>query len=121
MKTNSKKFIDISVLLCAILFVALSIYGNLSLGPKEFVRELGAAVGASAGVLPNEYNTLAQALLKKEAEVNQKETALSLREAAVLGQGSEKETKLIFVVLSVGVLLLVLILLNFYLDWRRKS
>lgn len=121
MENKRKTPINGSVIICAILFVVLSVYGNLSLGPKEFVRELGVAVGASAGVLPNEYNTLAQALLKKEAEVNQKEAALSLREAAVLRQGREKETKLIFVVLSVGALLLVLILLNFYLDWRRKS
>jgi hypothetical protein len=121
MKNKKRTFIDISVITCAILFVALSIYGNLSLGPKEFARELGAAVGASAGVLPNEYNTLAQSLLKKEAEVNQRAAALAEREAAVMRQGDEKSTKLVFVVLSVGGLLLVLILLNFYLDWRRKT
>jgi hypothetical protein len=109
-----------SILLCAVVFVVLSLYGNFTLGPKEFTRQLGAAIGASAGVLPNEYNTLAQALLKKEAEVNQKEAALSEREAAVLRQGREKDTTLVFIVLSVGVLLLFLILLNFYLDWRRN-
>lgn len=121
MENKRKTLINGSVIACAILFVALSLYGNLSLGPKEFTRQLGAAVGASAGVLPNEYNTLAQSLLKKEAEVNQREAALAEREAAVMRQGNEKDTKLVFVVLSVGVLLLILILLNFYLDWRRKT
>ncbi len=121
MKYKPKTFITGSVITCAIVFVFLISFGSISLGPKEFTRELGSAVGASAGVLPNEYNTLAQSLLKKETEVNQKEAALAEREAAVLHQGGEKDTKLIFVVLSVGVLLLVLILLNFYLDWRRKS
>lgn len=120
MKNKKKTFISGSVITCAIVFVLLVSFGSLSLGPKQFARELGAAVGASAGVLPNEYNTLAQALLKKETEVNQREAALAEREAAVLREGGEKNTKLIFVVLSVGGLLLVLILLNFYLDWRRK-
>jgi hypothetical protein len=121
MKNKKKTFIDISILACAILFIALSFYGNLSLGPKEFARELGAAVGASAGVLPNEYNTLAQSLLQKEKEVNQKEAALAEREAAVMSQGNEKNMNLVFVVLSVGILLLFLILLNFYFDWRRRK
>lgn len=121
MQNKKNTSITVSILACAILFIALSFYGNLSLGPKEFARELGAAVGASAGVLPNEYNTLAQSLLQKETEVNQKAAALAVREAAVMQQGSEKDTKLVFVVLSVGVLLLILILLNFYLDWRRRK
>lgn len=120
MKNTSRKFIDRSVLGCAILFVALSLYGNVSLGTKEFAREMGAAVGASASVPPNEYNTLAQALLKKEAEVNQKEAALAVREAEVLQQGNGKDTTLVFLVLFVGILLLILILINFYLDWKRS-
>lgn len=121
MKTKPKTFIAGSVMACSVLFVLLVSFGSISLGPKEFAREIGAAVGASAGVLPNEYNTLAQSLLKKESEVNQKEAALAVREAVAMQQGGEKDTKLVFVVLSVGISLLILILLNFYLDWRRKS
>jgi predicted PurR-regulated permease PerM len=110
-----------SIFLCAILFALLSVYGSLSFGPREFARQLGSAIGASAGVLPNEYNTLAQALLQKETEVKQKEDALAAREAEIMRQGSEKNTTLVFAVLSVGILLLFLILFNFYLDWKRKT
>jgi hypothetical protein len=108
-------------MVCAILFVALSLYGNISLGSQEFARQLGAAVGASAGVLPNEYNTLAQSLLKKEAEVTEREKAVAAQEAEILRPGATKDTMLVFTVLSVGLLLLLLILLNFYLDWKRRK
>lgn len=120
MVMKNKPSLITPVFLCAILFVLLSIYGSISLGSKEFTRQLGAAVGASAGVAANEYNTLAQALLKKEAEVNEREASLAEREAAVLAGASEKDTKLVFLILTIGILLFFLILLNFYLDWRRN-
>lgn len=114
-----KTFTTRSLILCAVLFVSLFTLGSVSLGPKEFTRQLGSAVSVSAGVAANEYNTLAQAIFEKEAEVNAREAALAEREMAVMN-GSEKDTKLVAIVLSVGFLLLVLILLNFYLDWKRK-
>lgn len=117
MKIKTKTFITI----CALSFLLLVGYGNLSLDSKEFARELGAAIGASAGVVANEYNTLAQSLREKEVQVNQKEVALARREAAVMEEVGKKDTKLVFVVLFVGLLLLFLILLNFYLDWKRRK
>ncbi|MBI2120464.1 MAG: hypothetical protein HYT94_02455 [Parcubacteria group bacterium] len=116
---KQKKFIAHFTLTCAIAFLVLSVFGTLSVGPKEFTRQLGSAVSVSAGVASNEYNTIAQSLLEKEAEVNQREAALAERERAVMA-GGERDTMLVATVLSVGFLLLFLILLNFYLDWRRK-
>jgi hypothetical protein len=121
MKNKKQTFLIGSIIACSILFAVLSVFGSLSFGPREFARQLGSAIGASAGVLPNEYNTLAQALLQKETEVKQKENALAVREAEIMRQGSEKNTTLVFAVLSVGILLLFLILLNFYLDGKRKT
>lgn len=121
MKTNQKKFLTNSIAVCATVFALLSGFEGFSLGPKEFAREFVAAVGASAGVLPNEYNTLAQSLFQKETEVNQRERALAEREAEVMREGSRKDTLLISLALSVGFLLMVLILLNFYLDWKRRK
>jgi hypothetical protein len=121
MKNKKQTSLIGSIIACAILFALLSGYGSISLGPKEFTRQLGAAVGASAGVAANEYNTLAQALSQKESEIGQREASLVEREAAVLAEASEKDTKLVFLILSVGILLLCLILLNFYLDWRGRQ
>ncbi len=120
MKNKQRTFSGIFLTAGFVLLALLFGYGSFSLGSKEFMRELGAAIGASAGVLPNEYNTLAQSLLKKEAEINQKEIALAEREAAVLRRGGE-DSGLAFITLFVGLMLLFLIMLNFYLDRKRNK
>lgn len=77
-----------------------------------------AVVGVFAGVEENRFNTLAQELQQKEEELNAREAALAARESSDTFAGSFSND---FVLLSFGMsaLVLLLLILNFYFDWRR--
>ncbi len=75
-------------------------------------------------VEPNPFNTLAQqlqekkeALLEKEGNLIERENFLTER---MMEERSKKNSTLIYLLAVAGVLL-ILILLNFYLDYRRKN
>ena len=72
------------------------------------------AVGVYLGVPENEVNTLVAQLDEREAALNARE-----QEVAAMSQGSADTETLLFITL-IGVGLLGLILLNFYLDSRRR-
>lgn len=84
---------------------------------KDASAMLGsAAVGVGAAVEPNEYNTLAQALAEKEAN-------LIGRERAISDVSENQEQAAMFAVYSfiVGLILCALVAANFYFDWRREK
>ena len=86
-------------------------------------RFLGlAGVGASVGVEPNEFNTLAQQLTEKEEELDERENQVVIREREVQTRSVENRdyTSLVYTTI-VGLILLGLILLNFLLDIRRRK
>lgn len=97
-------------------------------GVAPFDR-LGAAVGASASVKPNDVNTLAQRIEEQEAELAKREAQLAGREDSLdadVGAGGTTQPvapsdrlSLIYTTL-IGALLLALILYNFYLDARFR-
>jgi uncharacterized iron-regulated membrane protein len=75
--------------------------------------QVATPVGVLAAVPENEVNTLVQQLQSKEEE-------LAVREAELLRAGSRTDTKTLALVTIIGAGLLGLILLNFYLDMRRR-
>ncbi len=75
-----------------------------------------AMVGMNAGVLPNEFNSLAQALEDKEAELKEREARLS---GVEIEGGMFSTNTLAVASLAVSILLVILVGLNFFFDVRR--
>jgi hypothetical protein len=120
MKNKLKTTIIALELACIVSLVALSGFGVSSLGPIGFVRQMGFAIGMTAGVPKNEFNKLAQELQQKDAAITEREKALAEKEAIILREQGANSARLSALVIGIGFILLVLILLNFYLDAKRK-
>lgn len=80
------------------------------------------AVGMSASVQPNELNQITAHLTQREKELDQREKELNEREISVnLSTGANIDSdKTTFVLSSILFILLVLILLNYALDYLRS-
>lgn len=86
--------------------------------PERFTQ--GASViGVGAAVPPNEYNVLAEELRRKEAELAEREAALR-GETRPDASDERKHDPLLAISLAATLILFALLLLNFYLDWRRE-
>jgi hypothetical protein len=120
MKNKLKTTIIGLELVCFILFMIFSGYGVSSLGTRGFIRQMGFAIGMTAGVEENGYNTIAQALKEKETILTERERYLAEKEAVILRAESERNAKISFLAIGIGSVLLGLILLNFYLDAKRR-
>jgi hypothetical protein len=107
------------------LISALTSLGKLSVtaDSSDVSRLLGTAVGVSAGVEPNEYSALAQALRQKQEGLALTESDLARREALVREAEAREEAKsdrqLLYLFILTGGLFL-LVLANFYFDIRRS-
>ena len=81
---------------------------------------LANAVGVGATVTPTELNQYTAALTQKEQELLARETALRDREIAVnLSTESSDNDRAVYVLASILFILLVLIVLNYTLDYLR--
>lgn len=81
-----------------------------------------AAVGVKASVEPNVWNNLAAQIDAKQKELDAREAALSTKEQALEASGSS--SRLLspeWYTTALALILLVLVLLNFYLDWRHRE
>lgn len=82
---------------------------------------LANAVGMSASVQPTELNTLTAELTAKQRELDAREAALREREIAVdLNSGAVSSNTSSYVLSSILFVLLVLIILNYALDYLRS-
>ncbi len=95
------------------------ISAHLADNAKEY---LANAVGVTVGVAPNEFNQITAALTAKERELEARELALSEREIDVQlnGGGSKTFDTGTFVLATILFILLVLIVLNYALDYVRS-
>jgi hypothetical protein len=114
----------VSLLVCAIALVFES--GILSQSTAVLSQNthsyLANAVGMSAGVAPTELNQYTAQLTQKERELEVREAALSERETAVnltSGSGANPNERATYVLAGILLILLVLILLNYTLDYLR--
>ena len=103
----------------ALLVVAFFYY--LGSNPIQVGRYIGArfgsAVGMSTSVPENPFNNLALQLKEKENRLTLKENELNDREKALNSGGN-----LPLLLMGAGIIVLfVLVLVNYYLDFRRKK
>jgi hypothetical protein len=83
---------------------------------KSAASMLGSAsVGMTAAVDENPFNTLAQQLVNKERELQARESSLDQREYVL----DAREAPLALYSLILGLSVCLLVLFNFYFDWRR--
>lgn len=87
--------------------------------------QMANAVGVSIGVEENQYNTIAKQLEEKAEELDSKEIALRDLEQQVIERISEErrsERRIFLYISIVGLVILSLLLANFYYDikWRKK-
>ena len=89
--------------------------GRVLSGVQSFVASAGATL--TVGVAENPYNTLAQQLSVKQLSLEEREAALKAREEK---QGFFARSDLFSIASFIlSVVLLILVGLNFYMDWRR--
>jgi hypothetical protein len=83
---------------------------------------LANAIGMSASVKPTELNTYTAALTAKERELDEREALLKEREISVgLSGGSAGADRTTYILASILFILLLLILLNYVLDYLRSK
>ena len=75
-----------------------------------------ASVGMNAAVDENPFNSLAQQLVNKERELQARESALDQREYVL----DAREAPMALYSLILGLTVCLLVLFNFYFDWRRE-
>lgn len=121
--TTYHRILRVSSVVCALLLVFQS--GLLSESTAVLSRNtqlyVASAIGMSASVQPTELSTLTAALTQKEQELLEREAALKAREIQVnLSGGAAGDADTVTYILA-GILfiLLVLILLNYALDYLR--
>lgn len=120
--TYYHRFLRVATVVCALVLVFES--GLISETTAELSRNtnryLANAIGMSASVQPTELNQLTSELTARQRELDDREARLREREIEVGiedgGLGSEKTTYILAGILFV---LLVLILLNYTLDYLR--
>lgn len=108
------KLLRITALTLAL--VLLFISGFVAPITKELSKSAGSylatAIGMQASVVPTDMNTLSAELEERSRELTQREIAVSLKEE----QGSATATYVLSIILFI---LLVLIVLNYVLDFMR--
>lgn len=83
--------------------------------------KIGSAVGMSSSVAENPFNKLALDLKNKENSLSQKEQALNAREAVLNSQIGSNQAVLLWVIIAGILILFILIIINFILDYRRRK
>ena len=103
-----------------VLIVQLVSIGSFPIKRIAFqaTENLATIIGVAGSVAPNEFNQLAQQFDKKEKELTSREQGLALREQSLLN--TKDDHKILYMMIGIGILIFLL-LLNFYLDWKREK
>ena len=106
-------------------FIVLGFFVVAGLNPIDIGSYVGAgfgkAVGMSVAIPENPFNKLALDLKNKENILNERELALSEKEKDLQSQASTNNNLSIVLMAGGIVVLFFLVLLNYYLDWKRKK
>tara|TARA_B100000508_G_scaffold62756_1_gene49219 strand:+ start:4031 stop:4444 length:414 start_codon:yes stop_codon:yes gene_type:complete len=123
--SNYHKLLRIAAVVCAVVLVFESGLINdstsrISQGTHAY---LANAIGVGASVKPTELSQYTAALTQKERELQAREAALLEREISVdLNEGgSAANDTVVYLLASILFILLVLILLNYVLDYLRSK
>jgi|GEM_PF-1515607 len=120
-----KHFLSIwhSFLLSFAALVIVTAFFAMGLNPVELGRYLGSKiglaseVGSSASVTPNQYNTLALQLEKKDNSLKARESELDEKEKKV----DEIVNRWMAYIIPTLAALAILVLLNFWLDHKERK
>lgn len=120
--TNYHRALRVAAVVCAIVLVFES--GLISASTKDLALQahlyLANTIGMSAAVQPTELNQITAELTRKEKELQDREAALNEREIAVdLSSSDANSDTTTYILASVLFILLVLIILNYTLDYLR--
>jgi len=108
--------------LAFILIYFLLILGINPVDVGKFIgAKFGSAVGMSISVPENPFNRLALQLKEKEERLVQKEQELNQKESELDSANNFSQNKLVFILMVGIIILFVLVLLNYYFDYRRKK
>ena len=116
------KVLRVSAVVCTmmLLFESVLVHDStrqLSIGTHEY---LANAVGATASIDPTELNSLTAELTAQKLALQQRETSLREREIEIgLLPGESANQKTTYILAGVLFLLLILIVLNYTLDYLR--
>jgi len=114
---------NLRVFFLAVIVISFFFYlgvNPISLG--QFVgAQFGDAVGMEVSIPQNPFNKLAAQLEEKEERLAQKEKALDKREQALAAEQTGAPKTIIWVLAAGIAVLFVLILVNYYLDWKRRK
>lgn len=121
-KPNTKAAVQYA----ALLLVMIAVFAQLALSGLTPVKNIAlrateniaGIIGVAGTVAPNEYNALAAQFDQKDKSLTMREQDLALREQALLS-GNDRIT--LNVLFGITGLLLMLISLNFYFDWKRDT
>ncbi len=98
--------------------------GDIFSGVKTQGLLLGNAIGISAAVPPNEFNSLAAQFEQREKDLDARAEALSAREQSLLSELDARQKDRMTIVYSYlfgfTVFLLSLVIVNYYLDFHRQ-
>jgi hypothetical protein len=121
--TNYHRILRIAAMVCAFVLVfdsglLLKSTATLSDGAQTY---LSAAIGVGASVQPNELNTLTAELTSRQRELEAREAALREREIEIdlTDSGGVSSDYSTYILASILFILLLLILLNYTLDYLR--
>ncbi len=102
------------------IFCATAVYAVSSGITGVWKEYLLGQVGVSVRVEENRYNVLAEALQKKEEELEEREKGIVQIEQKLLEEPAKKDAGFL-VLAGVTSFLGVLLIVNFYFDWKRKK
>lgn len=123
----SKILTTLIILVTLVLILVFSFsWISFQVGPVDIMKYLGAQVGSNIGVSvsvsENPFNTLAQQLERKEIELQEKEKTLEQKEAQLQNKDFSQQGKIILsIIAGLIIVLFILILLNFYFDYKRRK
>ncbi len=103
-----------------VIALALFMYATSIDSPKVLVNTAAsmagsAVIGMTAGVPANPYNTAAEQLAQKQADLDAREATV----AAISGGSLTSTRTLAAASFCVSILVLVLVAANYYMDFRR--
>lgn len=126
MLKKSVKFIhNLRIFLFA--FILVSFLYTVGVSPVDFTKYMGASFSSAVGmtsqanVPPNPFNSLALQLKEKEERLDIREAQLNERESEIQSPNYVLQNKIIWGMMVGIIVLFVLILINFFLDLRRKK
>lgn len=115
------RVLRVSALTCALvlLFESGLISNSTAILSQNTHQYLANAVGVGASIEPTELNTLTAELTSQKLALQQREEALREREIDVGLAENGQQDKMVYILSGILFILLVLIILNYTLDFLR--